>query len=78
MSFHLCACYASITLNITFNVFNISYIFQDINECKDETPCQENADCHNLNGTYTCKCSDGYLGNETLCYGKFKLTLHTL
>ncbi|KAM7309251.1 fibulin-1 isoform X4 [Ixodes scapularis] len=33
---------------------------RDINECEEQRPCGENERCHNLIGTYTCTCMDGY------------------
>ncbi|XP_034749028.1 adhesion G protein-coupled receptor E2 [Etheostoma cragini] len=35
----------------------------DENECaveEDVGPCGENADCHNTNGSFTCRCHDGF------------------
>lgn len=39
-----------------------------MDECRS-SPCGMNAQCNNLNGTYTCLCPEGYTGqsNET-CY----------
>ena len=37
----------------------------DINECKRSgaNNCHENADCINNNGSFSCKCSNGYSGD---------------
>lgn len=43
----------------------------DIDECsKNGSPCDENADCLNNDGSYTCTCKDGFTGNGTVCVGK--------
>ena len=43
----------------------------DIDECTTNgSPCDENADCLNNEGSYICTCKDGFTGNETLCSGK--------
>ena len=40
----------------------------DINECEDDTDsCDENADCTNTDGSYTCSCRPGYSGNGMTC-----------
>ena len=33
--------------------------------------CQINATCSNIDGSYTCTCSEGYTGNGTLCQGQY-------
>ena len=52
---------------------NISPFFSDINECIDmtfETECHNQADCHNVDGSYTCMCEDGFSGDGYLnCEG---------
>ena len=48
----------------------------DIDECSAEysTKCDTNADCNNTQGSYTCKCREGYFGDGEICSGKqFKL-----
>ena len=46
----------------------------DIDECsKNGSPCDENADCLNNDGSYTCTCKDGFTGNGTVCVGKFPI-----
>ena len=43
----------------------------DINECSTGlNDCSENAECINSEGTYTCLCLRGYLGNGTYCAKK--------
>ena len=42
----------------------------DFDECSLELkPCDENADCRNTNGSYTCTCKEGYSGDGTICEG---------
>ena len=50
--------------------------FLDINECLEHTqPCDINADCNNLNGTYNCSCKSGYQGDGFNCTGELRLDL---
>ena len=44
----------------------------DIDECAgdiggDDPPCAENADCINNEGSFTCKCADGFSGDGVTC-----------
>jgi len=42
----------------------------DIDECSAESiPCDENADCTNTDGSYSCSCKQGFSGNGTVCGG---------
>ena len=44
--------------------------FADIDECtSDPSPCNENADCTNSDGSYSCTCKQGFTGNGTVCNG---------
>ena len=40
----------------------------DINECVSN-PCHPNATCTNKNGTFTCECDTGYMGDGFTCQG---------
>ncbi|VFV25684.1 fibrillin 3 [Lynx pardinus] len=44
----------------------------DVNECAGgESPCQQNADCINIPGSYRCKCARGYkLSPSGACVGR--------
>ena len=54
------------------------YFVLDIDECsKNGSPCDENADCLNNDGSYTCTCKDGFTGNGRVCDGKF-LSAHKI
>ncbi|KAK2179760.1 hypothetical protein NP493_474g05020 [Ridgeia piscesae] len=37
---------------------------EDINECTELTPCQNNATCTNSDGSYKCTCVPGYIGRH--------------
>ena len=42
----------------------------DTNECEQAiSPCDDNADCHNTDGSFFCVCFSGYTGNGTDCKG---------
>ncbi len=44
----------------------------DINECLDGTDeCDENADCIDTEGSYTCTCRRGYAGDGFTCIGEY-------
>ena len=51
------------------NQFIIFFLFiLDINECHNNSSgCHENAICINTDGSYTCQCKDGYVGNGARC-----------
>ena len=39
----------------------------DVDECTMYWPCHTNAVCTNNEGSYSCKCKDGYTGNGYWC-----------
>ena len=46
----------------------------DIDECDDANPqhnCDENAECENNAGSFTCTCGTGYSGDGQTCIGKY-------
>ena len=46
----------------------------DFNECDKETHnCHKDATCHNTDGSFECKCKDGYQGDGTTACGKTEL-----
>ena len=50
-------------------VYHIMYI-SDINECEGPSPCDENAQCANTIGSFTCACNEGYSGDGMTCTGQ--------
>lgn len=42
----------------------------DIDECEGATKCSVNAHCHNIPGSYHCKCKEGYEGDGIICNGE--------
>ena len=61
--------------NVAYRLF---ILILDIDECSTEpSPCDQNADCTNSDGSYSCACKQGFTGNGTTCEGtKENLTLH--
>lgn len=58
----------------------LSYYIVDIDECSEETPCDQNAECTNTDGSFNCSCMTGYTGNGTHCTGtslSFPLCVYT-
>ena len=48
---------------------NSSKIFHaDTNECLSN-PCSVNANCQNIDGSFTCTCKDGFNGSGIVCNG---------
>ena len=43
----------------------------DIDECLTSKPCDENADCVNIDSSFICTCRQGFTGNGTTCNGKY-------
>ena len=50
----------------------ILFVVSDIDECSNETHgCDVNAECNNTQGTYICRCKDGFQGSGISCTGKY-------
>ena len=48
----------------------IGPLTSDIDECSaDSSQCDENADCTNSDGSYSCTCKQGFAGDGSLCDG---------
>ena len=45
-------------------------ILTDIDECSESFPCDNNANCTNTDGSFTCKCNSGYTGSGLHCTSK--------
>ena len=44
----------------------------DYDECSQNAyECDQNADCINSAGSYTCQCRSGYTGDGHVCTGKY-------
>ena len=61
------------SLKSTHVTFCFVPLTSDIDECSaDSSPCDENADCTNSDGSYSCTCKQGFNGDGTLCDGLLK------
>ena len=48
----------------------MTHWFPDVDECSaDPQLCDQNAECYNVIGSYTCKCETGFTGNGKTCAG---------
>ena len=48
----------------------VLFIMPDFDECSLEpSPCDENADCTNTDGSYSCTCKQGFTRNGPVCEG---------
>ena len=58
----------------------VCVVHTDINECEsnDSNNCDENAQCTNTEGSYTCSCNTGYTGDGVICTSKLATTLLTI
>ena len=53
-----------------YDIFYLTQVFVlDVDECLTENNCHFIADCNNTDGSYTCTCKDGYVGDGTFCNG---------
>lgn len=59
-------------------MLNFPPLQSDFNECDDtETHnCHKDATCHNTDGSFECKCKDGYQGDGTTTCGKTHFLRH--
>ena len=55
---------------IFFYKLEVSNISLDINECEEnQDNCNGKAKCINTDGSFQCKCLDGYTGDGITCSG---------
>ena len=48
-------------------------MYTEINECGDnERRCDRNAQCINLDGSFSCVCNEGYTQDGVFCDGELK------
>lgn len=68
----LCFSAPSPALNIYQYDACVCSLFIDINECRkpEENECHANALCNNTEGSYVCRCFNGYRGDGKNCTGK--------
>jgi hypothetical protein len=58
-----------VELNQILSVKEVNEAYVDINECDLETDnCNSKEICVNLDGSFECKCKNGYIGNGFNCY----------
>ena len=57
--------------HLSLSIFDLFYSFGvDIDECvTGPHNCNENANCTNTNGSFTCQCKEGYTGDGVECEG---------
>ena len=54
----------------SLQIINCPSFLSDFDECSSEpNPCDDNADCTNSDGSYSCTCKKGFTGNGTVCEG---------
>ena len=46
----------------------------DINECRSN-PCDTNAMCTDVPGSFTCACNSGFSGDGFTCQSKFTIAI---
>ncbi len=52
--------------------FFITLLYIDVNECSPELEkCGSNSQCVNTDGSFSCRCNEGYTGNGVTCTGKW-------
>ena len=52
---------------------SVIYFFSDTDECSlMHDNCSSNATCRNTVGGFSCSCNQGFVGNGTLCVGKWE------
>lgn len=49
----------------------------DIDECSNINICDENANCINELGGYSCRCRNGYVGNGYICRANAEISTTT-
>lgn len=67
-----------VKMTLTETVFPSSLSLSDINECSDPDVCGTNANCSNHQGSYSCKCHEGYSNygnNQSKCISENYTTL---
>ena len=47
----------------------------DIDECATR-PCDNNGQCNNTPGNFSCTCNTGYTGDGFVCYGTYDIIMY--
>ena len=65
------ASHVQVSLQLSIELDQCSHFamhtFTDIDECSTESVCDENAECLDTPGSYTCTCHSGYTGDGDTC-----------
>ena len=70
----------SVILSYVRKNFMTLSLLKDIDECgkPEANECDTNAVCNNTEGSYVCRCFDGYRGDGENCAGKYFIWVHVL
>jgi hypothetical protein len=64
----ICICVGCLLLMVVLIALIAVALTLDQNECRNgDHDCSPDAECTNLDGTFTCDCNEGYLGNGRKC-----------
>ena len=71
---HLLKEYDNRIWSLVINLLHI--LFLDIDECTlNDDGCDTNADCANIDSSYTCTCKTGWTGDGFTCTGMFTVDI---
>ena len=57
----------------------ILYCVIDFDECAfGRSDCSENGTCTNLDGSFECACSEGFIGDGRVCYSESMIKISML
>ena len=57
-------------------IYVLYILFSDIDECAlNDDGCDTNADCANIDSSYTCTCKTGWTGDGFTCTGTFTVDI---
>ena len=66
-SSHTCSCLPGYTLGDDDKC-------EDVDECGQENDCHSRAECVNTQGSYSCQCEEGFIGDGRSCLGMISHT----
>ena len=60
------------------DAFMMMVYILDVDECENVTlnNCDDNADCFDTEGSFTCTCREGYTGSGMVCQGMYWTVYH--